>query len=215
MNDEINLKKIEKKVFSSTYQDGFFDILMGILLIAMGLSFMLEKAYPLADWWVAILTAPFIAAFVLVKKFITVPRMGMVKFSEKRRAKIKKAMGILLAFLILGVIVAIVFFLGIIPYNWLSKRVQIPSIIWATASIIGFSLAAYSLNMKRYYIYGIFYAIPFPFYRFLKYNPKFSHLSLMMFFISGAIIIIIGSIVLVQFLRNYPTVKEEKTLTNK
>ena len=215
MNDEINLKKIEKKIFSSTYQDGLFDLLIGIFIIAMGLSLMLEKAYPLADWWIAILTVPFIAAFVLAKKFITVPRMGMVKFSEKRRAKIKKSFGILLAFLILGVIVSIVFFLGIIPNSWLSKRVQIPSMLWAIASIIGFSLAAYSLNMKRYYIYGILSAIPFPFYRFLKYNPKFSHLSLIMFFISGAIILIIGSIVLVQFLRNYPTAKEEKTLTSK
>lgn len=215
MNNNINLKEIEKKVFSSTYQDGFFDLLIGILLISMGFSPILEKAYPLADWWIAILTAPFIVAFVLVKKFITMPRMGMVKFSEKRRAKIKKSVGILLAFLLLGIIASIVFSLGIIPYNWLSKRVQIPSIIWATASIIGFSLAAYSLNMKRYYLYGILFAIPFPFYIFLKYNPKFSHLSLIMFFISGVIILIIGTIVLVRFLRKYPQVKEEKTLPSK
>jgi hypothetical protein len=215
MNDTINLKEIEKKVFSSTYQDGFFDLLIGILLIAMGFSPMLEKAHPLADWWIAILTVPFIVAFVLAKKFITVPRMGTVKFSEKRRAKIKKSVSILLAFLILGIIASIVFTVGIIPYSWLSKRVQIPSILWVVASIIGFSLAAYSLNIKRYYLYGILYAIPFPFYRFLKFIPKFSHLSLIMFFISGVIIIIIGTIVLVRFLRNYPQVKEEKILTSK
>jgi hypothetical protein len=207
MNNDINLKKIEKKAFSSTYQDGLFDLLMGLLLIALGLSPILEKAYPLADWWVAILIVPFIGAFLVAKKFFTVPRMGMVKFSEKRRAKIKKSVGILLAFLLLGVVTFTLFSLGIIPYKGLIKRIQIPAIIaimWATLQLIGFSLLAYCLDIKRYYLYGILFALPLPFHIFLKYNPRFSHLSLMMFFISGTIIIIAGLIIFIRFMQNNP-----------
>lgn len=210
MVEKLSLKKIEKKAFSSTYQDGLFDLLIGIFLITMGLSVMLEKTYPLADWWIAILMAPFILAFVLCKKFITIPRMGMVRFSEKRIAKIKKTVGILFVFLFLGIVVFILFSIGIIPHRWIIKGIQIPPILWAAASIIGFSLAAYSLDIKRYYFYGILFAIPLPFHVFLKYNPKFSHMSLIMFFISGVIIVVIGILLLLRFLRDYPIPSEEE-----
>jgi hypothetical protein len=64
--------------------------------------------------------------------------------------------------------------------------------------------------MKRYYIYGILSAIPFPFYRYLKYKPKFSHLSLIMFFISRTIIVIAGLIIFIRFMQNNPIPSKEK-----
>ena len=42
MNNKLDLKEVEQKVFQTTFQDGLWDIYLGLLLIIFGLSPLLE-----------------------------------------------------------------------------------------------------------------------------------------------------------------------------
>ena len=46
MSDYIDLKKLERKAFTSIFQDGFFDIYLGILFIGIGLLISLPESIP-------------------------------------------------------------------------------------------------------------------------------------------------------------------------
>ena len=78
MTQKINLKEIEKKVWTSTFEDGITDIGIGLVLLVLTFCQMFDDArfylYPLF-----IIPALFI---IVAKKYITVPRMGLVKFSK-------------------------------------------------------------------------------------------------------------------------------------
>ena len=90
MVHEISLKEIERKAFTSTFQDGMLDMYLGLFLVAMGVSPNLEKIIPTSDLWIAILMIPIMPLWWVGKKCVTIPRMGLVTFGSTRKAKLKK-----------------------------------------------------------------------------------------------------------------------------
>jgi hypothetical protein len=80
--------------------------------------------------------------------------------------------------------------------------------------IVGFSLAAYFLDFSRFYAYGLLYAIPFFVRIMLEHNPGLRGISLIAYFVSAGIILLMGTIVFVCFLRNNPVVPEEASYGN-
>ncbi len=103
MSDTLDLKQIERKAFRSTYQDGLWDIYMGVIVAGMAIF-----VYRPASSYSAINVVAFVLTFAignslfwLGKKFITLPRMGQVRFGPMRQQKIR-----VLA-IILGIVVLI------------------------------------------------------------------------------------------------------------
>ena len=83
MVKDINLKEIERKAFRSTFQDGLWDILLGLVFFIPAVNGLLvNNDYILIPLYIAS-----ILLFVTAKKQITIPRIGLVKFSEKRKKK--------------------------------------------------------------------------------------------------------------------------------
>ena len=91
MLDSIDLKKLEKKAFRATHQDGLLDICIGGVILsmsAMGYSNDSE-AFPILRF--GLLLAGVIVSQLVFwggKKYFTTPRLGQVKFGpvRKRRA---------------------------------------------------------------------------------------------------------------------------------
>ena len=94
MTENIDLKNLERKAFSSIIQDGFFDIYLGILLFGIGIISSFSDALVRL---IAICITMVIGLLVFYygKKHITVPRMGIIKFRRKRMAEKKKFVFIL------------------------------------------------------------------------------------------------------------------------
>jgi len=104
MNEKINLKEIEKKAYRFTFQDGIYDIMFGVLLRELiGLGYILFLAIP----------APLL--LTLGKKYITTPRIGIVKFGLKRQASYKKFVTISVILVILTVVLLILTITNIFP----------------------------------------------------------------------------------------------------
>ena len=91
MDSQLNLKELERKAFRSTYQDGLWDLTLGLIVIGMAFyTFRPDEGYgPLNIVW-------FVVSFTLAnlvlwagKWFVTVPRMGQVTFGPLRKKKIE------------------------------------------------------------------------------------------------------------------------------
>jgi hypothetical protein len=197
MAEKIDLREIENKAWS-TYmsQDGLYDIFMGIMLLTLAI-----QAYFYNIWFTSFI---FVAVLVVTlgKRFITLPRIGLVKFGK---ARMMKQMKMMIALLIVFLAVFALYYLSVIgnkPHEIVS-RLAIPAII---ASI--FVIVAFFLNYIRLGIYGLLYA----FSEILRgvYDKPIRNIAVL---IIGIIALTIGLYVLLQFLKKYPLPEKEVNIT--
>ena len=107
MLNEIDLKQIERKAFRSTYQDGLLDINLGAIIAGMAIFLHHpENGYSAINTISFVLVfGIFNSLFMLGKKYITLPRMGQVRFGPVRQKKSKTLAIILAAIVFLQVLV--------------------------------------------------------------------------------------------------------------
>src|SRR4030042_5942793 len=102
MSNVLDLKQIERKAFRSTYQDGLWDILMGGIVVAMAITiYRPESGYSPSN--IVMMTLIYVVLYSLFwagKKYITLPRMGQVRFGPARQKK-KKTLAIILGIIVL------------------------------------------------------------------------------------------------------------------
>ena len=211
--NQINLKELERKAFLSTYQDGLLDMYLGLIVICM--SFFLYRPAtgysPLNIVLMLACMAVACALFLAGKKFITLPRMGQVKFGEKR-ARRKKTMA-----LVLGVVVLIqVAFLGIQSIGWrnpefgatLNAFLQEKNAMDLAVATLGslfvgpsMILIAYFMDFLRGYFIAVMIALAVFLMIYLN-QPIYA-------IIIGILIAVPGVVLFLRFLHKYPLHKEK------
>jgi hypothetical protein len=200
MNTKKELSALELKAFTAVFEDGLWDIYLGCLLLGIGLSILLDDlGYWLSEYWILVFS-PLLILPILLKKWITVPRMGVVKFGSKRRYRV----------VLTAVLFIFIFLAGLAlyrspdrPFHILSVTITRSVFIWFHSTLLIFCIAAYMLNFNRLYLYSILFALPYPFRMIMKQAPGWSVASSILFFVSAAIILVIGLRLLRQFLRKY------------
>jgi len=205
MSSILNLKEAERKAFRSTFQDGLWDIYLGLLLLNWGIGLLLSK--DVSELWtmVAMLALALLdmLAFWAGKKFITAPRMGLVRFGPARKAKVKKV-GVLLSLSVLvGVIMLVIgLAVGRHPPEWASYGWIVPAGVFGVNAIVVFGLGAYFLDFYRAYGYGWLYALAFPANIMLD---EYAGITFpLAYFFSAGIMVLIGVVFFLRFLRDYP-----------
>jgi hypothetical protein len=81
MENKLNLKELERKAWPSFFDDGLWDIYLGVLLGLMGISGLLDRTSLTEDAGMTIyigLLVITMLAFWAAKRFETVPRIGLV-----------------------------------------------------------------------------------------------------------------------------------------
>ncbi len=218
MSQKISLKEIERKAFRSTFQDGLWDIFLGLLLLNMGMGTLMgaiidDISVPVL--WIMVGLVAFAALALLIfwagKKLITTPRMGLVKFGPQRKAKMRNLRAVLFLSVLLGVIMAI---LGLAAAGnrlpgWVTA-IPIPIYVWPAQTIIVFGLGAYFLDVTRFYAYGVLYGLPFPVGILLVENTGLTSFSSMAitFGVPAGLMVLIGVVLFIRFLREYPLPSE-------
>jgi len=218
MSEKINLKELERKAFRSTFQDGLWDIFLGMLLLNMGGSTLLGGSEMSPLWSMIVLTV--FAGVVLFlfwagKKFITTPRIGSVKFGAQRKSKLKRVRLVLFMSVLVGALMSI---WGVgsrvagVPY--LIAQVPLPAYVWAVQCVVVFSLAAYFMDVTRFYFYGVLYALPFPLGILLAHNTDLSgSVSMAITFgLAGGPMVLVGVVLFFRFLRRYPVAAQQPPL---
>ena len=196
MTLDINLKSLEKKAWKSTFQDGLWDILLGLVFFIPAVNGLLVNN----DYILIPLYIVSILLFVTAKKRITIPRIGLVKFSEKRKKK---------GYVITMILAASVAFLTIMVVmknrGFLSGAEGIPAgpFIVGLNILIVFGLMAYFLNFNRLYLYAVLVGVVEPVSVVLEKENILDGPYLMLLVISSGMIIT-GIVLFVRFMQQYP-----------
>jgi len=206
INHEIGLDKLEKKAWRTTFDDGIIDIYLGILLASFGPSTALHDILPVP---LNILLGPLMIGFgltffILSKKYLIKPRIGIVKFGRKRKVRnlrIFVVLSVNQVFLLILYLINLYSNEGGFTFLYLLEGLLILT--------LPLCFVAYFLQFNRLYVYALLWGcaffladissliVPIPF------NFLFSYLTL------GGMIIIMGTIYLIRFLKKYPFPKEE------
>ena len=200
MSTQLNLNEIERKAFRSTYEDGLWDIDYGLIVVGMSLFlYHPETGYSPTN---IILSTLIIALAYFVfwagKKFITVPRMGEVKFGPERKQKAKRLA------IILGVFVLFQSALvGLTALGWLSNTLSKYDAGLLVVALIGSSIVGTSMIVVAYFSdfpRGYYIAIMMALAVFLMIYTNQPIYAIVI----GALIIIPGAVLFFRFLKKYP-----------
>ena len=205
----LDLKNLEKKAFRSVHQDGLWDISIGGIVFSMSLlEYSNESdAFPILRFGLVLLGLV-ISELILWggKKFLTIPRMGQVKFGPQRQKRNRVMIAILAVIVMIQVAVVIGTALLLKNPQWATslgfsgtdqdRERLLVSMIGALFVGPSTALIAYFTDfMRGYYIAVLLAFAVFSMIWFAQ--PVFMTAS-------AALIIIPGIVLFVRFLRRYP-----------
>lgn len=206
MERQVDLKELERKVWTSFYKDGLADIFLGCMLLMLVLAPILSRM-GLGDFWSSAVFIPFLTIIyiliVLLRKHVVVPRIGLVSFGMARKKRLIKFNILMLVVLSAGLILGFISFRGSTAQGW------VHSLRFIAIVLIGFGLAGYFLGFVRLYIYGLLVALSFPIGEWLFSRFGVPHHGWPITFgITSSIIILTGVILFLRLLRENPQSKE-------
>ena len=180
MSENIDLKKIEKKAWTSYFEDGFWDLFFGVIFITSAVRSLTDNV------WFTLGIFGAVVINIVGKRFITIPRMGRVKFGPVRQKKQFK-MGVMILISLL-----VIFVLGTFMAN-----ITFP--VMAVWLAVFFGLLAYLMDFSRLFVYGLVFATSEVIWS--VYGEPYGPIANLIF---GVIILMVGLAVLNRFLKKYP-----------
>jgi TctA family transporter len=106
----------------------------------------------LGDFWSSAIFLPIWAALYLVlravKRRVVEPRVGVFHFSAVRKARLGRFTVIMVAVNVIALVAGI-----LAAFN--SGTTWVPPVIFGVIVLLAFSLAAYFLDIPRYFFYGV------------------------------------------------------------
>jgi hypothetical protein len=212
MSETLSLKQLERRAYRSFFKDGLWDISLGLLLLALGVGAALSRfgitwGHVIPDLHAIVLSLYLVATALLVvgKKYITVPRMGAVRFGPVRKARLSASVIILAGSALLGLVLFLLLANRLVPGDWFSGR-MIGLLAFGLNAIIVFSLVAYFLDFSRLYAYAVLWALAFPASEAVATHTPLSGAFAFLFTIGAfsAVMLGIGIVLLIRFVRDYP-----------
>lgn len=194
MND-INLLKskgLEQKLYLTYHQDGLLDLTIGIIIALFGLVILADQPA-----FVGLIAIPGVL-YIPFKQSISRPRMGFIRFESEQRQAFKLTLSMLLGVAVLVALVALFILTGGMPENLQALIRDNMRLIFS--GFLGVSLLAVALllNNRRFYLYAVVGVLFVWASMLVPFQLGIAVLAL------AAILILTGSALLVQFIRNYP-----------
>ena len=222
----LSVKEAERKAFRlSNSQDGLYDIFFGTYFVLLSVMPWLDENGLRTPWNVVLVMAlGFLILFcvILLKKFIVAPRIGQVRYGADRKKRMKR-LAIVMA--VLFVVTLILFGMTVTAiylrepifngFNSASEWIFPLDIVHTAAGVFIFaifSLIGYMNDYARLYLYGFLFGLGYVISTVLQDmtgNPTYWPGML-----AGAIAAVIGMIIFIRFLRDYPLPQEPVLETN-
>jgi hypothetical protein len=202
MAEEIDLKELEKNAYKTTLQDGLIDIEIGILFVGMGINAFFSDFVPRLVNILGFIIVGIIAVMPIIigKKYIVQPRVGLIKFGPKRKAKKKK----ILVFSLINTIILVI--MVILTLNSVLQQIPLRGaalllVLGLVFATLPLSIMAYLLQFPRLFVYGLLIGFGLSLAEILEF---FFTILLI-----GIVILSIGIVYFTKFLRRYPIPEKE------
>jgi len=184
------LKVLERRIATRYMEDGFWDMYLGLMALAFGLTIFLDVSY-----LTGVMVAIGYALQRIGKSLVTFPRIGYIKLRKARKSGM---VALLSGVLVLGLMIFMLFMLGEenpVRAFVLQNMLFFIAFIWGGA----IALAALSFNIKRFYVYAllVFFAV------ILSDLVGILGLNLI---VAGVMIILAGLLVMLRFIRKHPII---------
>ncbi len=211
MKNDLNLKKFENKAFQIAFMDGLIDMLLGIEWVGFGIAYFLYDFLPspLNSFLGLIITLIGALIYFICKFYVSNPRLGVVKLSERQKKRSKR----LLFFNLIAVVITIltVIFTVIIPntvfYVILGSLGFGTAIIFGLIPFIILSWMGYVFQYNRFYLYGSIFGLTLFLHEFLRIlNIPINGWAIL---IGGSSILAAGIFLFITFIRKNPLPKGE------
>jgi hypothetical protein len=111
MSDAIDIDGLERKAYHAYNEDGLLDIMTGFLMAFIGYYILSEIDIPFVPY----LAIFGLAAWASLKKAVTEPRIGRVKFGPGRRTRQQK--GVMVFAVAVNVLLLLAFFVKVGPFG--------------------------------------------------------------------------------------------------
>jgi len=190
----MNLKQLEKNTAAVIFQTGIVDISIGLIWVISSLAMIFDDV----SYYIDIFYVVPIIFIILAIRYITTPRMGMVKLARKRMRRNKWFIVTVTVFLVIMVILTV-------TGNGRSHAELING-RWIVSGIIFFIPAsiAYFLNFTRMYLYAFLFVGAFNLSEEIRENPGIISDGAYVYLILSFLLFVIGCIYLIRFLKKYP-----------
>jgi hypothetical protein len=207
MATQISLKEAEKKVFKTKLNDGLWDIFIGCFFLIFAVAPLLSTQ--LGDFWSSLIFLPFWGFIFLIiwwlRKYLVAPRIGKVQFGHNRQKKLRQFTLVMLmincAAFVTGIVSAAMF--GVL------SRLT-PLFIFGLIILTLFSTAAYFLDFRRLYFYGLLGGLSPLIGEWLYVSQGVSHHGFPITFgLTSTIMILIGLTIFIRLLRDHPEPVQE------
>ena len=211
MSQSLNLKELERLAFRRTYQDGLWDIYLGGMFASFAaFAFTVfpggetESLTPLPYTLIGVVLSGLV--FFLGKKYITLPRIGLVNFSparQKRKRDLLLALAVIVAVQVLFVLFQFSYLQFPAAREWLEPilgQADNSRLMVAVVAVIfvapGMLLIAYMLDIPRGYYHAVVMALAV----FLMIMLDQAWWMIL----GGVLILLPGVILFARFLQRYP-----------
>jgi hypothetical protein len=187
VEQKIDLNNLEKKAWQSHFDDGLWEIMFGVMVLGMGLRQFTDNL------WFYLLVPGAAVIWLVGRKYVTTPRIGLVKFGSPRIKRPTIAgMGPVAA-------VVIVFFFLLLVRPALDLSRAETGLVLGILVILILSFIAYSIDFPRLYMYGVLLGMS------MGLTEAFGdRIGSVAFLGSGCISLFIGLVLLVRFVQKYP-----------
>ena len=207
MGEGMDLKALEKNAWTSYFQDGLWEIVIGTILLASTLSCALESA-GVEDMTRTAIYFPLIIVLpplilMLGKWYITLPRLGFVKFGQRRELNhIKMFIGIAAT---MGVNLLMWGLASVYP-GALREPYGLLLVTFDVLAI--FCLIGYYMDYNGFYLIAVLVAAPYPLKYLLERQGSSAWYDIAGYGIPAVILVAIGLAALVRFIRKYDIPEE-------
>jgi hypothetical protein len=196
-----DLKTLERDAFRKSYEDGLFDMFLGIVLALTAVSSVIDRVNLSGGASLVVTIALYgsvTGGMIWLRHRVVRRRLGAFKPGKTRMRRIRATRLVLAASVALGLIAAALPALGKPPDG---IAAWVPFILLAN-SVIVFGSMAYFLDVPRFFLYGFLF--PVPFFATIWFRPLTLAEALLAYGAPVAIIVGIGVYKLTRFLRDYP-----------
>lgn len=198
MEQNLNLKKLEKNTAAVIFQTGIVDLGIGMIFLVTAMAMLFDDIRYYID--IFFIVPPIF--IILAKRYIVDPRMGVVELSTKR---VRKSRLMSISITVFLVIMVSMTFFG--KSNFIGELVNPRWIITGIIFMICISVA-YFLEYHRMYLYAFILAGAFNLSEVLRDHPEIVSNNGMAYLIASIILMAIGGYYLSTFLKKYPVEKE-------